>query len=106
MAEDGKGETSTTSILFLAGAIGIGIWFLTVASDFADSGTSPVYAVFFFVPIFGVFLIVVVLAEVVKSLSGSSKNNTSGENYKNCPICGVANHLDRKNCGSCKNRLP
>ena len=80
MAEDGKGETSTTSILFLAGAIGIGIWFLTVASGFADSGTSPVYAVFFFVPICGVFLIVVVLAEVVKSLSGSSKNNTSGEN--------------------------
>jgi ribosomal protein S27AE len=42
----------------------------------------------------------------VKSLSGSSKNNTSGENYKNCPNCGAANHLDRKNCGSCKNRLP
>ena len=80
MSEDGKGETSTTSILFLAGAVGIGIWFLTVASDFADSGTSPVYALFFFVPICGVFLVVVVLAEVVKSPSGSSKNNTSGEN--------------------------
>ena len=74
MAEDGKGETSTTSILFLAGAIGIGIWFLTVASDFVDSGTSPVYATFFFVPICGVFLVVVVLAEVMKSLSGSKKN--------------------------------
>ena len=79
MSQDGKGETSTTSILFLAGAIGIGIWFLTVASDFADSGTSPVYALFFFVPICGVFLVVVVLAEVVKSLTGSSKNNTSGK---------------------------
>ena len=75
MSEDGKGETSTTSILLLAGAIGIGIWFLTVASDFVDSGTSPVYAVFFFVPICGVFLVVVVLAEVMKSLSGSTKNN-------------------------------
>ena len=106
MAEEGKGETSTTSILFLAGAIGIGIWFLTVASDFVASGTSPVYAIFFIVPICGVLLVVVVLAEVVKSLSGSSKNNIRGENYKNCPICGTANHLDRKNCGSCKNRLP
>ena len=75
MAKDGKGQTSTLSILYLAGAIGIGIWFLTVASDFVDSGTSPVYAVFFFVPICGVFLVVVVLAEVGKSLSGSNKTN-------------------------------
>ena len=82
MSRDGKGETSTLSILFLGGAIGIGIWFLTVASDFADSGASPVYALFFFVPICGVFLVVVVLAEVMKSLSNSTKNNTelSGEN--------------------------
>ena len=82
MSQDGKGETSTLNILFLGGAIGIGIWFLTVASDFADSGTSPVYALFFFVPICGVFLVVVVLAEVMKSLSGSTKNNTelAGEN--------------------------
>ena len=80
MSQGGKGETSTLSILFLGGAIGIGIWFLTVASDFIDSGTSPVYALFFFVPICGLFLVVVVLAEVVKSLSGSNKNNTSGEN--------------------------
>ena len=82
MTQDGKGETSMQSILFLAGAIGIGIWFLTVASDFVDSGTSPVYAIFFFVPICGVFLVVVVLAEVMKSLSGSTKNNTElgGEN--------------------------
>ena len=82
MSQDGKGETSTLSILFLGGAIGIGIWFLTVASDFADSGTSPVYALFFFVPICGVFLVAVVLAEVMKSLSGSTKNNTElgGEN--------------------------
>ena len=82
MSRDGKGETSTLSILFLGGAIGIGIWFLTVASDFADSGASPVYALFLFVPICGVFLVVVVLAEVMKSLSGSSKHNSelSGEN--------------------------
>ena len=82
MSQDGKGETSTLNIVFLGGAIGIGIWFLTVASDFADSGTSPVYALFFFVPICGVFLVVVVLAEVMKSLSGSTKNNTElgGEN--------------------------
>ena len=71
MSQTGKGETSTLNILFLGGAIGIGIWFLTVASDFADSGT-----------ICGVFLVVVVLAEVMKSLSGSTKNNTElgGEN--------------------------
>lgn len=81
MSQDGKGETSLQSILYLAGAIGIGIWFLTVASDFVDSGTSPVYAIFFFVPICGVFLVVVVLAEVMKSLSGSKKNEPelSGE---------------------------
>ena len=76
MSQDGKGDTSTLSILFLAGAIGIGIWFLTVASDFVDSGVSPVYAVFFFVPIFGVFLVVVVLAGVVKSLTSPTKNET------------------------------
>jgi len=75
MTEDGKRETSTLSILFLGGAIGIGIWFLTVASDFMDSGTSPVYAVFFFVPICGVFLVIIVLAEVMKSLSGSTKKS-------------------------------
>ena len=81
MSQDGKGETSSQSILYLAGAIGIGIWFLTVASDFVNSGTSPVYAVFFFVPICGVFLVVVVLVEVVNSLSGSKKNESelSGE---------------------------
>ena len=76
MSQDGKGDTSTLGILFLAGAIGIGIWFLTVVSDFIDSGTSPVYAAFFFVPICGIFLVVVVLAEVVKSLTGPTKNET------------------------------
>ncbi|MEL0326594.1 MAG: hypothetical protein VXA09_06285 [Burkholderiaceae bacterium] len=86
MAEDGKGETSTLSVLLLAGAIGIGIWFLTVASDFVDSGTSPVYAVFFFVPICGVFLVVVVLAEVVKSLSGSNKTNPELSDEDTNPI--------------------
>ena len=74
MSQDGKGDTSTLSILFLAGAIGIGIWFLTVVSDFIDSGVSPVYAVFFFVPICGVFLVVVVLAGVVKWLTGPTKD--------------------------------
>ena len=81
MAKDSKEETSTVNLLLLVGAIVIGIWFLTVVSDFVDSGTSPVYAVFFFVPICGVFLLIVVMAEVIKSLSGSTKNNTelSGE---------------------------
>ena len=81
MSQDRKGDTSTLSILFLAGAIGIGTWFLTVVSDFIDSGVSPVYALFFFVPIFGVFIVVVPLAEVVKdvviwSLTGPNKNET------------------------------
>ena len=106
MSQDGKGDTSTLSILFLAGAIGIGIWFLTVVSDFIDSGVSPVYAVFFFVPIFGVFMVVVVLASVVKTLTGPSKNRpVQMTEAKTCQICGVANHPDRKNCGSCKNKL-
>ena len=76
MAQDGKGETSTANVLLFVGAIVIGIWFLASVSGFVDSGTSPVYAVFFFVPICGVFLVVVVLAEVMKSLSGSKKNES------------------------------
>ena len=81
MAQDGKGETSTANVLLFVGAIVIGIWFLASVSGFVDSGTSPVYAVFFFVPICGVFLVVVVLVEVVNSLSGSKKNESelSGE---------------------------
>ena len=81
MSQDGKGETSTANFLFFVGAIVIGIWFLASVSGFVDSGTSPVYAVFFFVPICGVFLVVVVLVEVVNSLSGSKKNESelSGE---------------------------
>ena len=85
MSQDRKGDTSTLSILFLAGAIGIGIWFLTVVSDFIDSGVSPVYAVFFFVPIFGVFMVVAPLAGVVKdvviwSLTGPNKNESELSN--------------------------
>ena len=81
MSQDRKGDTATLSILFLAGAIGIGIWFLTVVSDFIDSGVSPVYAVFFLFDNFGVFLVVVVLAGIVKdvviwSLTGPTKNET------------------------------
>ena len=106
MSQDRKGDTSTLSILFLAGAIGIGIWFLTVVSDFVDSGVSPVYAVFFFVPICGVFLVVVVLTSVVKALTGPSEDRpVQIAEAKTCQICGVANHPDRKNCGSCKNKL-
>lgn len=104
MSQDRKGDTSTLSILFLAGAIGIGIWFLTVVSDFVDSGTSPVYAVFFFVPICGAFLVVVIVAGVVKSLTGPQEDETV-PNTKICQICGVANHPERKSCGSCKSRL-
>ena len=113
MSQDGKGDTSTLSILFLTGAIGIGIWFLAVVSDFIegvsdfiDSGVSPVYAVFFFVPIFGVFLVVVVLASVVKAFTGPSKDRpVQLTEAKTCQKCGVANHPVRKNCGSCKNKL-
>ena len=88
MSQDGKGDTSTLSILFLTGAIGIGIWFLAVVSDFIegvsdfiDSGVSPVYAVFFLFENFGVFLVVVVLAGIVKdvviwSLTGPTKTET------------------------------
>jgi len=106
MSQDGKGGTSTLSILFFGGAISIGIWFLTVVSDFVDSGTSPAYAVFFFVPIFGVFMVVVALASVIKALTGPSKDRPiQMTEAKTCQSCGVANHQDRKNCGSCKNKL-
>ena len=76
MPPDGKEQTSTANVLLFVGAIVIGIWFLASVSGFVDSGTSPVYAVFFFVPICGVFLVLVVLAEVMKSLSGSKKNES------------------------------
>ncbi len=81
MSQDEKGNTSTLNLLFFAGAIGIGVWFLTVVSGFLDSGTSPVYAVFFFVPICGVYSVVWAWYVVVKSLSGSKKNKPelSGE---------------------------
>ena len=68
-----KRRNIIANFLLFVGAIGIGIWFLSSVSGFVDSGTSPVYAVFFFVPICGVFLVVVVLVEVVNSLSGSKK---------------------------------
>ena len=76
MPQDGKEQTSTANFLLFVGAIVIGVWFLASVSGFVDSGTSPVYAVFFFVPICGVFLVVVVLVEVVNSLSGSKKNES------------------------------
>ena len=81
MSQDGKEQTSTANFLFFVGAIVIGVWFLASVSGFVDSGTSPVYAVFFFVPICGVFVVVVVLVEIVNSLSGSKKNESelSGE---------------------------
>ena len=88
MSQDRKRDTSTLSILFLAGAIGIGIWSLAVVFDFIeevfdfiDSGASPVYLLFFLVENFAVFLVVVVLAGIVKdvviwSLTGPTKNET------------------------------
>jgi phosphate/sulfate permease len=76
MPQDGKEQTSTANFLLFVGAIVIGVWFLASVSGFVDSGTSPVYAVFFFVPICGVFVVVVVLVEVVNSLSGSKKNES------------------------------
>ena len=88
MSQDRKGDTSTLSIFFLAGAIGIGIWSLAVVFDFIeevfdfiDSGASPVYLLFFLVENFAVFLVVVVLAGIVKdvviwSLTGPTKNET------------------------------
>ena len=76
MTQDAKGETSSIIFVFLVGAIVIGMLFLTVASDFIDAGTSPVYALFFFVPIYGVFCLIVVLAWVINSVSSSTKNKT------------------------------
>ena len=76
MSQDGKEQTSTANFLLFVGATIIGVWFLASVSGFVDSGTSPVYAVFFFVPICGVFVVVVLLVEVVNSLSGSKKNES------------------------------
>lgn len=88
MSQDRKGDTSTLSIIFFAGAIGIVIWSLAEVSDFIegvseflDSGVSPIYALFLLFDYFGVFLLVVVLAGIFKdvvnwSLTGPTKNET------------------------------
>ena len=67
MSEDTNGDIGTTNILFVAGAIGIGIWFLTTAGEAAGSGVSPIYLTCFFAPICIVWLLVYLLVNVLSS---------------------------------------
>ena len=70
MSEDSNGDVGTANILFVAGAVGIGIWFLITAGEGADSGVSPIYVAFYFAPI---CLIGMLLFLLVNALSSSKK---------------------------------
>ena len=70
MSEDSNGDVGTANILFLVGAVGIGIWFLITAGEGADYGVSPIYVAFYFAPI---CLIGMLLFLLVNALSSSKK---------------------------------
>ena len=70
MSEDSNGDVGTANILFLVGAVVIGIWFLITAGEGADSGVSPIYVAFYFAPI---CLIGMLLFLLVNALSSSKK---------------------------------
>ena len=68
-SQEAKQDPSVLPGIVLIGAVLIGIPFLSVASGFMDSGISPHYALPFFLPICGVFLAVLLLAQFLGSLS-------------------------------------
>ena len=70
MSEDSNGGVGTANILFLAGAVVIGIWFLITAGEGADSGVSPIFVAIFFAPI---CLIGMLLFLLVNALLSSKK---------------------------------
>ena len=70
MSEDSNGDVGTANILFVAGAVGIGIWFLITAGEGADSGVSPIFVAIYFAPI---CLIGMLLFLLVNALSSSKK---------------------------------
>ena len=70
MPEDSNGGVGTANILFLAGAVVIGIWFLITAGEGADSGVSPIFVAIYFAPI---CLIGMLLFLLVNALSSSKK---------------------------------
>ena len=70
MSEDSNGDVGTANILFVAGAVVIGIWFLITAGEGADYGVSPIYVAFYFAPI---CLIGMLLFLLVNALSSSKK---------------------------------
>ena len=80
MPEDSNGGVGTANILFLAGAVVIGIWFLITTGEGADYGVSPIYIAFYFAPIciIGMLLFLLVNALLsskkgVKTISVESK---------------------------------
>ena len=70
MSEDSNGDVGTANILFLVGAVVIGIWFLITAGEGADSGVSPIFVAIYFAPI---CLIGMLLFLLVNALSSSKK---------------------------------
>lgn len=69
MSQEAKQDSSVLPAIVLIGAVLIGIPFLSIASEFMDSGISPHHALPFFLPICGVFLAVILLAQFLGSLS-------------------------------------
>ena len=70
MSKDSNGGVGAANILFVAGAVVIGIWFLITAGEGADYGVSPIYVAFYFAPI---CLIGMLLFLLVNALSSSKK---------------------------------
>lgn len=80
MPEDSSKDVGIANILFVVGAVGIGIWFLITTGEGADYGVSPIYIAFYFAPIciIGMLLFLLVNALLsskkgVKTISVESK---------------------------------
>ena len=69
MSEDSNGGVGVANILFVVGAVVIGISFLITAGEGADYGVSPIYVAFYFAPI----CLIGMLFLLVFALSSSKK---------------------------------
>ena len=70
MSEDSNGGVGVANILFVVGAVVIGISFLITAGEGSDYGVSPIYVAIYFAPI---CLIGMLLFLLVNALSSSKK---------------------------------
>ena len=75
MTEGSDKETSMIDTVFSIGAIGIIIWFLTVASEGLDSNVSPIFVAIFFIPVGGLFLLAYIIVKFLNSILRSGNSN-------------------------------